>query len=119
MTEGARNYYILVSTILVRSRGTLDNMRSRRFADAQIEKWGDDGGVEDVSRVDEGFRCRVRELGEAGGGLLRGDKGAESVDVGVFGEIGELQRERVVGRVGGHCAAFTDSTGEYQRASGQ
>ena len=47
--------------------------------------------------------------------MLRGDKGAESVDVGVFGEIGELERERVVGRVGGHCAAFTDSTREKAR----
>ena len=90
-------------------------MRRRRFADTQIEKRGDDGGIEDVSRVDEGFRCRVGELGEAGGGLLRGDKGAESVDVGVFGEIGELKRERVIGRVGGHCTAFTDSTREKAR----
>ena len=77
-----------------------------------VAKRGDDGGVEDVARVDEGLRCRVGELGEAGDGLLRGDKGAESVDVGIFGKIGELERERVIGRVGGHCTAFTDSTRE-------
>ncbi len=32
-------------------------MSRRRFADAQIEKRGDDGGVQDISRVDECFRC--------------------------------------------------------------
>jgi len=48
---------ILVSAILVRSSSRLDNMRSRRFADAQIEKRGDNGGVLDISRVDECFRC--------------------------------------------------------------
>ena len=73
-------------------------MRRRRFADAQVEERGDDGGVQDVSRVDERFRRRVGELGEAGGGLLRSDKGADRVDVEVFVEIREWQRERVVGR---------------------
>jgi len=48
---------ILVSAILVRSSSRLDNMRRRRFADAQIEKRGDNGGVLDISRVDECFRC--------------------------------------------------------------
>ena len=111
LTKGAQNC-ILVSAILVRSGSRLDDVRRRRFADAQIQKREDDGGVEDVSRVDEGFRCRVGELGEAGDGLLRSDKGADRVDVGIFGEIGELERERVIGRVGGHCSAFTDSTRE-------
>ena len=114
-TRGVQNC-ILVSTILVRSRGTLDNMRRRRFADAQVEKRGEDGGVEDVARVDEGLRCRVGELGEAGDGLLRSDKGTESVDVGIFGEIGEWERERVIGRAGGHCTGFTDSMREKSNA---
>lgn len=85
-------------------------MRRRRFADAQIEKRGNNGGVQDISRVDECFRCGVGELGEAVGGLLRGDKSAARVDVERFIEIRELERERVIGRVGGRCTAFTDST---------
>jgi len=41
---------------------------------------------------------------------LRSDKGADRVDVEIFVEVGELERERVVGRVGGHCTDFTDLT---------
>ena len=41
--------------------------------------------------------------------MLRSDKGADSVDVEVFVEIGELERERVIGRVGGHCSAFSQT----------
>ncbi len=43
-----QNICILVSAILVRSSGRLDDMRRRRLADAQIEKRRDDGGVEDI-----------------------------------------------------------------------
>lgn len=47
---------ILVSAILVRCSSRLDNMRRRRFADAQIEKRGDnDASVHDISRVNERF----------------------------------------------------------------
>lgn len=94
-------------------------MRRRRFADAQIEKRGRDDGVQDISRVDECFRCWVGELGEADGGLLRSDEGADGVDVEIFVEIGELERERVIGRAGGHCTAFTDSTRETNAVQGQ
>jgi hypothetical protein len=93
-------------------------MRRRRFADAQIEKRGDDGGVQDIPRIDECFRWGVGELGKAGGGLLRSDKGADCVDVEIFVEIGELERERVIGRVGGQCTAFTDSTRETNAVQG-
>ncbi len=44
-----------------------------------------------------------------GGSLLRGDKGAEGVDVGISGEIGEWEREGFIGRVGGHGTGLTDS----------
>ena len=56
LTKGAK-ICILVSAILVRSSSRLDDMRRRRFADAQIEKRGEGGGVQDISRVDECFRC--------------------------------------------------------------
>ncbi len=49
---------------------------------------------------------------------MRSDKGADRVDVEIFVEIGELERERVIGRVRGQCTAFTDSTRENQRGSG-
>ena len=88
-----------------------------RFADAQIEKRGDNGGVQNISRVDESFRGRVRELGKAGGGLLRSDKGARRVDGEGLVEIGELERERVVGRIGGHRSGLADSTRASQRGS--
>ena len=81
-------------------------MCRRRFTDAQIEKRGDDGRVQDIPRVDECFGRGVGELGEARGGLLRGGKGADGVDVEILVEIGEGQRERVIGRVGGRRTAF-------------
>ena len=93
-------------------------MRRRRFAEAQVEERGDGGGVQDISRVDERFRRRVGELGEAGGGLLRGDKGADRVDVQIFVEIGEWQRERVIGGSRSQCTAFTDSTRETNAFQG-
>ena len=101
---------ILEPAIAVRSSGRLDDMRRGRFADAQVEKRGHNGRVENIARVDESLGRRVRELGEAGGGQLGGDEGAGRVDVEVFGEIGELEREGVLGRVRGHCSGFTDST---------
>lgn len=64
-------------------------MRRRRFANAKIKKRGDDGSVEDISRVDECFGCGVWELSEAGGGLLRSDECADRVDAEIFVEIGE------------------------------
>lgn len=39
---------------------------------------------------------------------MRCDKGAGGVDVEIFGEIGELEREGVIGRVGGHRSTLTD-----------
>lgn len=41
--------------------------------------------------------------------MLRSDKGADGVDVEVFVEIGELERERVIGRVGGYCTGFSQT----------
>ena len=113
-----RESCILVSAILVRSSSGLDDVRCRRFADSQIKKWGDNGGVHDVSRVDECFRCGIGELGETGGCLLRGDKGADGVDVEVFVKVGELERERVIGRVGGHCTAFVHRLNKGKTKSG-
>lgn len=110
LTDKGAEISVLVPAILVRSSSRLDDMRRRRFADAQIEKRGNNGGVQDISRVDECFRCGVGELGETIGGLLRSDKSAARVDVERFIEIGDLEREGVIGRVGGHCTAFTDST---------
>ena len=49
-------------------------------------------------------------MGKAGGSLLRSDKGADRIGVEIFVEVGELERERVIGRVGGHSVAFTNST---------
>ena len=118
LTNKGGKVCILISAILVRSSSRLDDMRRRRFADAQIEQRGNNGGVHDVSRVDECFRCGVGKLGEAGGCLLRSDKGADRVDVEIFVEVGELERERVIGRVGGHCSAFTDSMRETNAAHG-
>ena len=94
-------------------------MRRRRFTNAQIEKRGNNRGVHDIPSVDERFRCRVGELRKAGGGLLSSDKGADRVDVEIFVEVGELERERIIGRIGGHCTAFTGSTKNYKRGSGQ
>ena len=93
-------------------------MRRRRFTDAQIEKWGDNGGVRNIPRVDECFRGGVGELGKAGGGLLRSDKGADRVDVKIFVEVGEFERERVIWRVGGRGTRFSNSTRETKAAQG-
>lgn len=46
--------------------------------------------------------------------MLSSDKGADRVDVEIFVEVGELERERIIGRVGGHCTAFTGSTKKPQ-----
>ena len=51
--------------------------------------------------------------------MLRSDKGADCVDVEIFVEIGELEREGVIGWVEGHCTAFTGSTRDYKRGSWQ
>lgn len=93
-------------------------MRRCRFTDAKIEQWGDNCGVHDIPRVDERFRGGLGELGEAGGGLLRGDKGADRVDVEILVEVGQLEGERVVGRVGGHGTGFIYSTSESNAVQG-
>lgn len=56
-TNKEANTCILVSAILVRRSSRLDDVRRRRFADTQVEKRGDDGGVQDIPRVDECPRC--------------------------------------------------------------
>ena len=109
---------ILVSAIFVCSSSGLDYMRRRHFANAQIEKPGEYGGIHDVSCVDECSRGWVGELGEAGDGLLRSDEGANRIGVEIFVEIGKLERERVVGRIRGHSSAFTDSTRETSAVQG-
>ena len=91
-------------------------MRCRRFTDAQIEKWRDNSGVHDIPCVDECFRGGVGELGKAGGGLLRSDKGADCIDVEIFVEVGEFERERVIRRVGSYGTGFTHSTRETNAA---
>lgn len=54
--KGAQKVCILVPTILVCSSSGVDDMRRRRFADAEIEEWGNnDASVQDISRVDERF----------------------------------------------------------------
>ena len=93
-------------------------MRRRRFTDAQIEKWGNNGGVRDIACVDERFRGGVGELGKAGGGLLRSDKGANRVDVEILVEVGELERERVLWRIRGYGTGFTHSTREIKAVQG-
>ena len=93
-------------------------MRRRRFTDAQIEKWRDDSGVGDIPCVDERFRGGVGELGKAGGGLLRSDKGADRVDAEILVEVGELERERVIGSVWGRCSSFTNSMRESDAVQG-
>ena len=93
-------------------------MRRRGFTDAKIEKWGDNGGVRDIPCVDERFCGGVGELGKAGGGLLRGDKGADRVDVEILVEVGELERERVVGRVRGRCSGCIYLTGASNAVQG-
>ena len=94
-------------------------MRGGGFTDAQIEQWGDNnGGVHDIACVDERFRGGVGELGKASGGLLRSDKGADRVDVEVLVEVGQLEGERVVGRVGGHSTGFIHSTSETNAVQG-
>lgn len=94
-------------------------MRRRRFTDAQIEKWRDDGGIRDIPCVDEGFGGGVGELGEAVDGVLRGDKGADRVDVEILVEVGQLERERVIGRVRGRCTGFTNSMRGTQAVQGR
>ena len=93
-------------------------MRRGRFTNAQIEQWGDNGGVRDIPCVDERLRGGVGELGKAGGGLLCSDKGADRVDVEVLVEVGQLEGERVVGRVGGRCTGFTHSASESEAVQG-
>ena len=93
-------------------------MRRRRFTDAQVEKWGDDGGVHNIPCVDECFRGGVGELGKAGGGLLRSDKGADRVDIEILVEVGQLERERVIRRVGGYGTGFIYSTRQINAAQG-
>ena len=46
---------VLKSAILVRLSSRLNDMCRRRFSDTKIKKWRDDGGVQDVSCVDECF----------------------------------------------------------------
>ena len=115
----AQSYCILVSAILVCGSSRLNDMRRRRFPDAQIEQWGDDGGVHDIPRVNERFRGGIGELGEAGDGLLGGDEGADRVDVKILVEVGQLEGKRVVGRVGGHGTGFIYSTSETNRFQGR
>ena len=95
-------------------------MRRRRFTDAQIEKWGDNGGgVHNIACVDERFRGGVGKLSKAGDGLLGSDKGADGVDGETLVEIGKLERERIIGRVRGHCSGFTNSTREIKAVQGR
>ena len=94
-------------------------MRRRRFTDAQIEQWGENDGVQDVPRVDERFRGGLGELGEASDGLLRGDEGADRVDVEILVEVGQLEGERVVGRIGGRGTGFIYSTSESNGVQGR
>ena len=93
-------------------------MRRRRFTDTQIEKRGNNGGVHDIPCVDECFRGGVGELGKAGGGLLRSDEGAYRIDIEIFVEVGEFERERVIGRVGGYGTGFIYSTRQINAAQG-
>jgi hypothetical protein len=64
------------ASVLVRSRGALDDVRHGRLADAQVEQGRRDGGVEDVAGVGGCARCRVGQLLKGLHGLLGGDEGA-------------------------------------------
>ncbi len=57
LTDQRARISILVSAVLVGSSSRLDDMRRRRFTNAQVEQWRDDGGVHDISCVDECLGC--------------------------------------------------------------
>lgn len=90
---GVRYVHVLEPSILVSRRRTLDNVCCRRLPDAQVHHWGDDGRVQDVSRVDECSSCRVGELLKACCRLLCRHEGTGCVDVQVAREVGQWQRE--------------------------
>ena len=90
--------HLLVPAIFVRSRGSPDHMSGSRLSDSLRHEPGQDGDVQDVAGGDECARGRRRELCKPRDGLLRGDKGAVDVDGRVAAELGERDREGIIGQ---------------------
>jgi hypothetical protein len=72
-------------------------MSSSRLSDSLGHEPGQDGDVQDITGGDESTRGGGRELSETRDGLLRGDEEAVDVDGRVAAELGEGDREGVVG----------------------
>lgn len=105
----------LEASVFVCSSSRLNDVRSRRLADAQVEEWRDDNGIRCISSVDE-CSCRgIRQLCEAEGGLLRSDEGAGSIEVEISIEVRQRERERVIRRVG--CYGTNFEISEYIQQS--
>ena len=88
-------------------------MCARGLPRALRDKARDDLHVQDIARHDERPRRARRQLREAGDSLLRGDVETRNIDAEIFAEIfaeiGEGERERVVGgraRRGADCGVL-------------
>jgi hypothetical protein len=102
-----RRLHLLVAAVFVRSRGSPDHMSGRRLPDSLRHESGQDGDVQDVAGGDEGVGGRGREPCETRDGLLRGDECAVDVDGRVAAELGEGDREGIVGESEVRYADYT------------